>query len=488
MAYVQKMIIQHNISLVSFNLALGISMGSLFHVASASIFSLSQKNIFILYLFTTLIGTATSLVFFWAGIKILNKRFGAISAILYSSSFFISLFDRRWWLLSFDMLLTALALLSLFMVTVKKKYIFLILLAIGTGLALHTDPTLGVIPLSSIIILVLFKTSVPIRKLLPAIFTLILFVLPLLVFELRHPGTLIRPALTSIQGKISSANSVPNLGQLSPYHTLDTFGRVLFLPGSSRVDTNFCYCTANQYTQPLVPLISRVVVLLILLAPLYWLITKKFPENTAKFIKINYLYLATFFIGISIYSLLYRSFPYQQYFLMAIPSFVFLAAFIIYRLTIKNTTALVIVLTVFALINFTSLSQSSFEFPSLAEKLKLVEEVKGELGNSQFSLYVSPGIETHNNGFGFTYLFISKGLIPQKSYLYRYIYWTMLSHNLFLIPPQERDPERIVVIYRADTKPQLRNVLSVRQGGVLQAAILDNSSGWFLDNFKIRTQ
>lgn len=120
-AVVLRMINARQITLISPNTNLGSSLGSFFHIASVPLFLIANLNPIIVVGIIPLIGILTMYVIYLAGKNLKDNRLGLVASFLYSSSFLATIYDKRWWPLTLNCLLTSLSLLALFKIIKEKN-------------------------------------------------------------------------------------------------------------------------------------------------------------------------------------------------------------------------------------------------------------------------------------------------------------------------------------------------------------------------------
>lgn len=472
-AVVRRMIVERKIALVSPNATIASSLGSFFHLISVPLFLISSLNPVFVLLFMGVYGVGTSILLFQIGKQVKDERLGFIISFLYSSSFLMGLFDRRWWPLSLNPFLTTLAIYSLLKIILNKQYFYSIFLAIAVGFAGHADPSLTVIFVATVIAFMYFKIKLLKKENLLGVVVLLMFIAPLLIFEVRHQGTIFAPLAKAFE-RTTTITGTKDLRLINPDMAISTFTRLFFPRPSQFAENNFCYCPL--YDSPLMPNITKIITLLLILLPLYYL----FKNNNSKqksFLILLYIFISAFTIGSILFSLSYNNAFHQHYFTVIFPVIFLLAGYSIYKLTKKNNFFLYLILSLYFVINSYALVTSSFRYP-LSDKNKLVLEIVKNLNNKNFSLYVTGDAYFH--GGGFTGLFVLNNKHPKKSYIYPFYDWMYRSHSLYTVSPESTDQELVVII-----GPSIKNIFPEQKIILrkklhnLEGIILDNSNYWF---------
>jgi 4-amino-4-deoxy-L-arabinose transferase-like glycosyltransferase len=467
-AVVRKMIIGKQITLISPNSNLGLSLGSFFHIASVPLFLIAKMNPITVLGLIPLLGIATTYVIYLAGKTLGGTKLGLTSAFLYSSSFLVTLFDKRWWPLTLNCFLTSLSLLALLKIVKEKKFYYSIFLAIAIGFAGHADPSLAVIAISSLIIFLIFKINFFRKEFIPAIVVLLIFIAPLIVFEAKHPGSIAAPLLKSFLN-VAPARLAPNTININVFRVASsTFTRLLFTKPSGFAESQLCSC--STYEPPLFADFSTTIILFLLIFPILLIIKNK---NYKSLYIIPYIFLLVFFISTEEFQTAFNLPIHQAYFTIIFPVILLLISYSLIKI-FKNNFALPFVLLLILSINLYTIFNSSFKYP-LFQKEKLVQDLSKEIGSSNFSFYAVGDAWFH--GGGYTGLFILNNKHPKKSYIYYFYDWMYKAHSLYTVTPTEQDQEKIVVIGPVGKIPNTNlNTLYSETVGNIEGKIFDNST------------
>lgn len=473
-AVVYRMIAQKTISLVSFNANLGVSVGSFFHVLSVPVFLISFLNPVLILLITSGLGLITTLLIYWAGKLIGGHRLGLISAFLYSSSFLIGIYDRRWWTLTPNPLLATIAVISLIKIVSYKRSIFLIPLVGSIGFAFHSDPSLAVIALASLFTFIYFRPKFSKKALVLGSLTLLVFVAPLVLFEFRHPGTIINPLMKSV-GKGGTVNLM-NINFSPIVVPVKTVGMILAPTPTKYLENQFDFSKTLEkpYFSPLPEIVGGILIIY----PLYLILKRKLKQITQmQAVVILNLFFISFIIGTAIWRFLYHKGIEQHYFTVMFPIAILMVSCSLSKLTENKKLLLAAILLIFLFLNIRVLLNSSLQYP-LARKVVLVKELSKEIGPSDFSLYVLEGGWLGVGGW--TELFIFNSKHPKKSYIYPYYDWIYRTHSLYTVTPTTVDQEKIVIIGTSVNLPydKSKEIARKREGNI-EGVVLDNSNSWF---------
>ncbi len=464
---VRRMIVNKQIAFISPNTNLGLSLGSFFHIVSAPLFLVAKLNPVIVLGIVPILGITTTFVVYLAGKALAGRKLGLVASFLYSSSFLTTLFDKRWWPLTSNFFLTSIALLALFKIIKEKKYYYSIFIAIAAGFAGHADPSLAVIAVASLITFLIFKISIFKKEFIPAYIILLIFIVPLILFEAKHPGSIVGPLFKSFS-KITPAITTPDVSSENTFNTATaTFARFFFIKPSNNAEYLMSSCAPCD--PPLFGNFSILTILALILFPLFFILKNKTYKSL---IIIPYVFLFVFFISTEAFQAAFKLPIHQSYFTVIFPVILLLVSFSLIKI-IKNNYALLVILTLFLTINLYTLFNSSYRYP-LFQKEKLVQDLSKEIGSSNFSLYALGNSWFH--GGGYTGLFILNNKHPKKSYIYKFYDWMYQAHSLYTVNPTEQDQEKIVVIGPKGEIPNTNlNVLFSETVGNLEGKVLDNS-------------
>ena len=468
-AVVRRMIFEKRLTLVSPNLAVN-SLGSFFHILSVPLFVLTKLDPIKIELFMSFLGVITAVAVYKAGKILLDARVAFAASLLYSASFVIALFDRRWWPLGLNQILATLAIISLFKIISLKKYKYSIILAACIGFAANADPTIAVIAIVTILSFLFLKIPLMRKEYLAALITLAIFVAPIAIFEIRHPGSITKPLSGTIIKTVQEEKSKKSFSVVNP---IPTFSRLYFSRASNFAERHFCYCRVEDLTH--FPSYANLLILALLFYPLYRIVTqKKLKER--KLLVCLYFFPLAFIFGSTLYTFVYGNKIFDHYYTIIFPAVSIILGYSLATL-IKSRILLATILTLFVIINLQTLLRSSFKYP-LYEKNKLVSYVADKIGSSDFSLYSVGGDYMH--GGGFTSLFILQDKHPKKSYIYPFYDWMYKAYSLYTVDPQTADQKKIVLIgSKNNFTTKLENIEYEKTINNLKTVILDNSEGKF---------
>ncbi|TSC87764.1 MAG: Uncharacterized protein G01um10147_450 [Microgenomates group bacterium Gr01-1014_7] len=476
-AILRRMVVEGKPALVIPNAQIGGSIGSLFHVLSVPIFYLTNSNPSLVQLFGSALGIVTTVAIYFVGRMILGHLMGFFAGILYGGSFLISLFDRRFWPLTPDPLLSILAIAALIQLT-RKKYKYALMLAIPASFAWQADPTNAVILVAIFLSFIFLRLPILRREYIPALIYLTFAILPLLIFELRHPGTIFRPLILHLLSRSeSSLSNVMNLLSIHPLAIVENTSRSIAIAASNSIDQYFCYC--KFYPNPPFSPLPQVLTTAFILYALFWLIRANDQRQLRDSIKVLFIFLFAFLLGIILYSVTSGYLVYQHYFVTIFPTFILLAAFTLDR--VLRTRAAIfswVFLLGFIFVNLFSLFNSTFKYP-VSQKMELIYRIIPYIENSSFSVYGYGGKRMTDGGW--TTFFIRKDHHPSRSHLNGGWDWIYRTHSLYTTNPDQGEGKRIVIFHDTSEDPfsstKFKDQIYGRERiGNIQATILNNTS------------
>lgn len=473
---VKKVTVDHKPPIVIPNAQIGGSIGSLFVLLISPFFAVFNNDPIGLQTVGPFIGLATTLSMFWVGRIIGGVRMGILASVLYAGSFMVSLFDRRLWTLSLDPLMVTLTVGACIKV-VNKNYKYFLLLVAAASFSWHSDPAIAIAALAAAFILAIFRVPVYKREFIPGWLYLFFSIAPFFVFELRHPGAIFKPWLIHLTERSNlDIPIIERLSSLDVLATIQNLSRSIFAASSQQIEQYYCYC--SQYPTPLFSPIPEIVTIFVLAFGILWMLTHRKDKE----IKILNLFIFSFLLGLTIYSLILAYDIYQHYFVTIFPVFLFLLSFTVLKL-VKSSFQTILLLIFFAATNTFVLLNSSLQYP-LFEKDKIVKQVIPNIRYRSFSVYGKGESMSLFDG-GWVSLFAKNNLHPHRSYLnggWDFIYRT---HSLYSYNPDQKEGDIIIIFHdKNDTSIKKNAALQDRIESLetvenISATIINNNNGWF---------
>ena len=422
-----------------------------FYYLSAILLAIFKFNPLGWGIWGALIGILTIISLFYLVKKISNQKTALIASTFYTFSFTSVFFDRHYWPLSFNPLLTILTLF--FLTKLNKKSIKnYLLLFLTLAFAITADPSN--IPLILAVLAYLIINS----KKLKSKFTYIsasvagfVFLTPLLLFDLRHNWENIKGInrlFQNISAHQFSTQKLINAILLIPR----AFTRFWHSPQTNLIELySYCipYSDARQKNLPVLLVILAAVILIC------------FIKSSKKPIEISISQLILFYLfGITLFGVLGFSI-FDHYLTGLLPIFAFITAKILTKLP---KTIIAIIISAFLITNLFQISQANNLY-GLRYKNDLINWANQELQGQDFAL---DSISKCHKENGLRYLFELTDNPPKQSFMDPNFFW--LYKNL----PAEKIPDKILLV---TDKPLDTNlpVISQQTFGAINAYILDNS-------------
>lgn len=479
-AVIQRMIINRRPALVSPQPTLGTSVGSLFHIFSLPLWLISGSDPELALAIFSLVGVLTTYIIYLLGKEIGGKRLGLLSAFFYASSFLASVYDRRWWPITYTPLLSGAAIYFAIRLALNREYRNLPLLALIASTSIHGDPAMIMVGLFSLIVILAFKISVPLKYWLITFLIVAVLASPLILFELRHRGAILEPLLMTI-GRKQSENKLPSPTYLSSFPLVINTLSYLILPESSQRLEKYLY-PGNSDTVSTGSILPGLGVMSLMLFPVALLLGGKINSKEKQKLKILLLFGAAFFAGLLMFGLVYKHEVQRVYFTLLFPIAFILISKSVIRLYKQLPVVSAVCVSIISVVNINSLITSKFQYP-LSVRNQAVSAIISEIGTSDFSLYAAndPYLESG----GITQLFVMSNRIPKKSFAYGPHDWLFRSHSLYFTEPDSNDQEKIAFIAPAGYQipDVLRpNVLLEKNIDTVKVYVLDNANREFKEN------
>lgn len=393
----------------------GVHLGPAFYYLSSIPLIFTKGNPIGWIVLTSLLSISNLYLMFLVGKTLYSETVGLIAAALWAFSFTSVMFDRHWWPLALDPLLALLTMLSLFHI-MKGHAKWWIVLGLTLAFAWQADLTNLVLFIASgIVIAVRIKQDWKHIGLMAGIIAFSL--LPLVVFELRHPGAnlgnLLRSDLSFERSDL--LNPVFNLIEFIP----STFASLL-IPSwrSSNLADWYTWCKDVAASRISFPPIMMIVSSIIFLYPVISWFRKK---QTSDLVVI--IFLASGITGITIFRL-FGGDLFDFYLAPLYPVFLLSVSITIVSLILKlfkpfSHVAIVTILIVLLYLNINSFFSTSHS-QSFGLKQQAVSWVIQQVGERPFVLESISRCHRYN---GIRYLFMLADNEPVMSFMDPTLSW-----------------------------------------------------------------
>lgn len=468
----RRLILWHHIPLIGGATPFGFHLAPYFYWFYSALLLLGKLNPLIWGLGSAIISIITTLLIYKVGLIIGDKKVGITAAILWTFSLLVNIYDRHLWALFWGPLISLLVIYFLFKIISGKAHA-IFPLAIIIAIAIHADPS-NLVFLALTVFTLLFQKMDVKKNLSILVLAIIIFTLPLVVFDLRHNFANIRPSLNFIKsGKNTPAirsQKFINNSLLFP----QTATRLIYKFGDRQVAKDYSYCTnyvAEKFASIPAILIAVLSVCFILFTAWTIIRRKKLWVLVSTLIVLYYL-------GIQIYGTILGGDIFEHYLTGIFPSILLIIAFIASRLPKKLW---LIAIGLYVAVNLFKLSILQNN-QGLTEKRLAINYTMQQVVDRPFSL---DSLSTCWRMNGYRYLFTVFGREPVKSYVdpnFAYLYGTTQIW--------EKHPSTVVAFVVHDYAPETSSfwkrysLLKAHEKssstfGSIEVIIMDNSNNWF---------
>ncbi len=468
----RRLILWHHIPLIGGATPFGFHLAPYFYWFYAALLAVGRLNPLVWGYAAAALSAFTTLLMYIVGKNFGGKKVGITTATFWTFSFLVNIYDRHLWALFWGPLTCLLVLFCLEkLISGRQKFIYP--LALTLALSIHADPSNLVFV--ALAILVFAYKKIPLKKNLSIIFiSILILILPLVAFDIRHNFANTRPTASFIK---AGANTPAIRTQKFVANSLlfpQAATRLIYTFGDNQVAKQYSYCknfVAEKFAA--IPQIFVFLSALAILAFILW----SFKNRQSLWFLVSSLVLL-YFLGIQIYGTLFGGDIFEHYITGLFPAFLLIAAFFVSRLPTKLW---LIALALFVGTNLykLSLAQNS---QGLSVKRQAIEYTMVQVGNKPFSL---DSLSTCWKLNGYRYLFTVYGREPVKSYVdpnFAYLYGTT--------PVADHHPPTVVTFVVHDYAPETQvfyqryallksHEVSSKTFGSIEVIIMDNSTNWF---------
>ncbi|RJR30268.1 hypothetical protein C4564_00770 [Candidatus Microgenomates bacterium] len=478
----KRMWVNHHIPLIGGVTPLHVHLAPYFYWFSGLTLGLFNLNPLGWGIVAALIAAATMIVLWFSAKALFNKTIASFSVIFYAFSFYQNLFDRHYWGLAFNGLLSLLTIYCLKQI-IDRKYRFTYLLSLVLAFGFHTDPSTIVLIIASIIVFFL-KVRLPQKQFLMTLIIFGLSFVPLIAFDVRHNFV----NISGINQYISEIKSQkPGVIHDTPISTLlfvpRALSRTLFVNKSPDLAQEYSYCP--QYAVSRInqsnPLAQIFVLLVFSISLIAFFRTKDQQQKNSFFLLL--VPIISVYVGISSYGLLLKGDLFDHYLSTLFPLFYVLFSFVLYQLLAKQKYILWLIVLGFVTLNLLQLQNVKHRF-GFYDKEQAVRWAITQVNNQPFSLDVIGNCFRYN---GYRYLFYLFGDEPEKSYV------DANFTHLYDQPPAGEQPKTLVVIanpsdfedsdYFEEYDHYEEKTIARKSFGAIEVLIVDNSNLDFLGKF-----
>lgn len=472
----KRMWVNHHIPLIGGVTPMHVHVAPYFYWVSGLLLGLSRLNPLGWGVAAAGIAALTMWLLFKVGQDFFGRRVAFIALILYTFSFYQNIFDRHYWGLAFDGLISLVSLWSLWqMVRGKEKFVYLLAIALAFGI--HTDLSILTLFVLTILATIFFRPRVSRSTLIKAFLIFGVSFLPLIIFDLRHQFVNSRGILQYFaEVRDKKLKTVPQNSVDVVLFPAQTLARLLYPFGERDLAYQYSYCPQHVLGRiQAVPAIMSVIVLGYLGWSAFRVLRKRQGAEFQGTMLILLLIMSTY-VGIFIYGFGFRSNLFDHYLATLFPPFLLLVAAGLDQAWHKWKYVTIVVLLFFGISNLQALYKANHRF-GFADKERAVKWTIATTGKEDFSLDVIGDCFRYN---GYRYLFYLFGKEPAKSYV------DANFTHLYDRPPADVHPRTLVVLANPDfveTTEYYREYQAYREQlltsatfGSIEVMIIDNSN------------
>lgn len=468
----RRLILWHHIPLIGGATPFGFHLAPYFYWFYAALLAVGKLNPLIWGYTAAGLSVFTTLLIYIVGKNYGGKRIGTTAAIFWAFSYLANIYDRHLWALFWGPLTCLLVLFCLEkLISGRQKFIYP--LAATLALSIHADPS-NLVFVALAVFAFAYK-KIPLKRNLSIIFiSILVFILPLVAFDIRHNFANTRPTAAFIKAgrntpAVRTQKFVAN-SLLFPQAAT----RLIYKFGDDEIAKQYSYC--QNFVAEKLAAIPPIFTLLSALAILAFIFSSLRNRYSSWFLVSSLLLL--YYVGIQIYGTLLGGDIFEHYITGLFPAFLLIAAFFVSRLPKKLW---LVALSLFIGVNLykLSLAQNS---QGLTEKRQAIEYTMTKVGERPFSL---DSLSTCWKLNGYRYLFAVFGREPVKSYVdpnFAYLYGTT--------PVWDHHPPTVVAFIIHDFAPETQSYyqryallksheVSSKTFGSIEVIIVDNSKNWF---------
>lgn len=410
---VKRILVDYRPQLIGFPIPGGIYLGPLYYYLISIFYLLPAMNPERLYVFSALLGSAAIFLVYFVGTKIFeSKRVGIFAAIFYAVSYLANVYGRVLSALSLAPILSLLTYLILYQNIKTRKPKYLIPLGVVLVVAVQNEGSSISLLILTVLTWIIYRLKLPRKQLLIVVLIIVVFHLPLLLFDLRHDFFLTKSLLAFFSKGDTTQNSIsldfiPKTLGIFP----STLARLIVPSGNFSVTDQILPCDDLTFLRISGIKVWSFIASIFVLG--YFIISQIFlkkPILGSRIVLIHFLVLAS---GLLLFNLFLKGYLYEWILVVFFPGFCFIIAFTLDKLC-RSTLGKVLVgfaMIIFLIVNLNALAKTRDKF-GLSSKVAAVKETAGYVGNRQFALQTLGSCYSQ----GYIYLFWYFGHMPITSY------------------------------------------------------------------------
>lgn len=413
-SFIASKILRGDLTLIGGSVPGGLFLGPLYFYITAVFLFFSRLNPLGLSVIASSLGVfSVFLLYKTCELFIKEKLTRFFIALLYASSYLISIYNRTYWPLTFAPIVTILTINFIYRIVKLKESKYIIPLALVQLLGMQSDPS-NFSSLIAVVIFFIFYKIWKTNKNKIAISLLIILIahLPLVAFDLRHNFYISKGVIKFFSFKEKNTTKIKvderfkNTGKTFNL-VFNTFSRVVYVKNNLDVIKQITISPTSLKERD-----ENVVVLLKVLCfflTIIFLIGSFRGKNVGlKFVSLQFLIII---LGIMAYSFIFPGYMHEWFLNVFWPGFCIIFVFALMKI-LKLVRGLkyfgIAFLIIVAVLNINNILKSKNSL-GFSNKQKVISYVLQSLPNKDFY------IEGSLPWTGYEYLFRLRGVVPKKS-------------------------------------------------------------------------
>ncbi len=417
------------------------------------------------------LGVITTFALYKLGKVWFSEKVGLLASFFWAISFLSVHYDRQFWNPTPISFLMIIILYSLTMIH-KGKDKFLIILAASIGIALQSHLQSVIILPIIILYLFLLRKKYSGKYLFLFFFILLIFQLPLILFDIRHNFINTRAftnLIFSFLGFSNPAQSVNIFDRVS--QLLNFIGRSIFIKGPVDLFTENGQCLSLLSYKGKTSILAILLMIGVFLFYFYQQIVKK-----NKALKDRYLILSITLLTLtSVF--IYKRPVFEYYYLFFLPVLYLLISWVFnYLIQGKEKLIFLVIILIIVVNNITIFLNAKMSY-SFKDKVESINYSKNYVDKYNFSL---EAIGDCGRFGGYRYLYEYYGKIPGSSYMDPYFSWLYgakkqdkFSRSIFFSLIDDREEENLPK-WQIQKEALEKGVIQERQFGKIDVMVVKN--------------
>ena len=417
------------------------------------------------------LGVITTFALYKLGKVWFSEKVGLLASFFWAISFLSVHYDRQFWNPTPISFLMIIILYSITMIH-KGKNKFLILLSVAIGIALQSHLQSVIILPIIMLYLFLYRKKYSGKNLLLFLLILLIFQLPLILFEIRHNfinTKAVTNLLFSFLGFFNQAQSISIFERVSLF--LNFIGRSIFIKGPVDYYTENGQCLSLLSSKGKTSILAIILVLASFIFYFYQQIVKK---NNA--LQDRHLILSITIITL-VSILIYKGPVFEYYYLFFLPVLYLLISWVVVYLIQSKVKFIISLIILVIVVNNIIIFLNAKMSYSFQDKLEAINYSKNYVDNDNFAL---EALGDCGRFGGYRYLFEYFGKIPGSSYMDPYFSWIYgdkktdkFPRSIYFSLIDNREVENLPK-WQSQKETLEKSVIQERQFGKIHVLVVKN--------------